>query len=802
MNLQESDDDTEDFLAQFQLPPSCIQIAWDTLLPPAKWTCPSDHHDNGHDIEDKDSSVSNVNCALECDSSSMSSKKENQVTEYMLDEALLKELGYSDSEDDAPEWTNRHLLNPAEAPPSEPAYTAAPRPTVPNPVYLSVPPTQRLYRLLNNQMARMVSSKASSSLLRRPSSEPIRSACSHPPANFVVSPSCPYFGLVPSRVEIELERRQARQAQREPRIDQVFMDELHNMWTERRKTRHMVEKFVQNVIHSATQRLEAELQGTEVTNDVVHKRWTETRKTQHMVERFVQNVIDGAAQRLEAELQGSVVTNNMVHKRWTETRKTQHMVEEFVKNVIHSATQRLEAELQGVIQPPRVEGELSRASTRVVDKNDTQRTGAVGSEVTNDVSPSSSGTSTVIGPKIAAMRQLLEQQIDKNPLRDGPSSNRRAIATLPSGEVEKKSPSTPAKHASQKKGAKMVSPRIMEAIDQLSAETMKKVDFPSSKDTAIDMTREAFRHLRNRMEERATPEVKLHRVESNDKHIEKVPEDRSVADIRKQLEAKMAEEGDKTFSGKGTSVLPCPVGREEKHSSGDSAESFSERKTYLDKKLVHDTLVAKDDNSSQTLTKTSYEILESPAKIAPVPFPRSSRSLPDTRSLSEEALSTPQAATPVANTYCGDGSSTVRQTVLKLEKDADQMADHREDILVPRRKSSSEMFLKLRTTPSDSEKDGRKKLNVQQPELPEGRVRDTVDNIEKLSHQHEQGSGNEEESTAQQLLDPNESDYLADGAVSSLATQTIVRFNLFYVLLDKIYSLCMKVVNFVTSYLP
>ncbi|KAI8517051.1 hypothetical protein Bbelb_056320, partial [Branchiostoma belcheri] len=209
---------------------------------------------------------------------------------------------------------------------------------------------------------------------------------------------------------------------------------------------------------------------------------------------------------------------------------------------------------------------------------------------------------------------------------------------------------------------------------------------------------------------------------------------------------------------------------EEKHSAGDSAESFSERKTYLNKKLVHDTSEAKDDNRSQTFTKTSYKILESPAKIAPIPLPRSSRSLPDTRSLSEEALSTPQTATPVANTYSSDGSSTVRQTVLKLEQDADKMADHREDIVVPRRQSSqtTETFLKLRTTPSDSEKDGRKKLNVQQPELPEGRVRDTVDNIEKLSHQHEQGSGNEEESTSQQSLDTNESDYLADGALSAL----------------------------------
>ncbi|KAI8517052.1 hypothetical protein Bbelb_056330, partial [Branchiostoma belcheri] len=537
--------------AVVQIPPSCIKVAWDTLLPPAEWTCPSDHHDNGHDIEDKDSSGANVNCALDRDSSSMSSEKENQVTEYIPDEALLKELGYSDGEDDAPEWTNRHLVNPAEAtaeaPPSEPAYTAAPRPTGPNPVYLSAPPTQRLYKLLNNQMARMVSSKASSSLLRRPSSEPIRSVCSHPPANFVVSPSCPYFGLVPSRVEIELERRQARQAQREPRIDRVFMDELHNMWTERRKTRRMVATFVQNVIHSATQRLEAELQGTEVTNDVVHKRWTETRKTQHMVERFVQNVIDGATQRLEAELQGSVVTNDVVHKRWTETRKTQHMVEEFIKNVINSATQRLEAELQGVIQPPRVEGELSRASTREVDKNDTQHTDVASLQVTNDVGISSSGTSTVIGSKIAAMRQLLEQQIDKNPLHDGPPSNRRTVATLPS---EKNTPSTTAKQASQKKGAKMVSPRIMKAIDQLSGETVKKVDVPSSKDTAIDMTREAFRHLRNRMEEKTTPEVKLQRVESNDRHTEKVPEDRSVADIRKQLEAKWRRRATKRFPAK------------------------------------------------------------------------------------------------------------------------------------------------------------------------------------------------------------------------------------------------------------
>ncbi|XP_066297617.1 uncharacterized protein [Branchiostoma lanceolatum] len=799
MDPHESGDDAEEFLAQFDLPPSSIEVDWDTLLSPGGWKCPSDQHGVTHDIEDGDSSGSNLKCdrgRCGLHSSSMASDHDDKVKEYMPDKALLRELGYSDNEDDDPEWTDHHLLHSAEAtaeaPPSEPAYTAVAQPKELNPAYLSVQPSERLCKLVNNQMVRLKHSfvdssehgcvsdntmplsksfsevsrrecspsKASSSLLRRPSSEPIRKVCSHPPANFVVSPSCPYFGLVPSHVEIEMERRHARRAEREPRIDRVFMDELHNMWTERRKTRHMAEEVIQGVISSATQRLEADLQG----------------------------VVQPPRDPGEVSKSSTSVTHD--ENELTETTTTRLRVEELIQCVISSATQRLEAELQGVIERPSVSGQISTASTRVDYQDDTQQAGADSSEVTKDESISSPATSAVIGSKIAAMRQLLEQQMDKNPLLSGPSSNKRAAATFLSDNLDKDAASTAVKQAGQKKITKTVSPGIMKVLDQLSAETVKKDDVsPTSRDTAIEMRREAFRHLRKRMVEKGTLEAQ--RTESKDSPTEKIPEDMSVADIRKQLEAKMAEEGDKTVSGKGTLVLPRPLCHEE--SAGDSNESFPQRKTYLDKKHVHDTLEAKDENSSQTLSKTCYESLDSSAKITPLS--KSSRSLPDTRSLTKEALQSPQSAISRANTHHDDGS--VRKTVFKLEQDTDKKTDRKEDVTIPRRQSSetSEMLLKLQTT-DDSEPDVvRKRLSVQ---TPEGCVRDTVDNIEKLRHQQDQSGDKVEGSTVQKYLDPDE--VCVHGAVSPYMT-SMVRRNVLYWLFYKIYSLGMRIVGFVNNYL-
>ncbi|XP_078616691.1 uncharacterized protein LOC144884980 isoform X2 [Branchiostoma floridae x Branchiostoma japonicum] len=727
MEAHESEDDTEDFLSQFQLPPSSIKLDWATLLPPGGWKCPSDQHGDINDIEDEwDWSDLKLNCGRGRDrydlhSSSMASSDEGKATEHIPDKVLLRELGYSDSEDDDPEWTNRYL-----APPSEPAYTAAAQPVELNRLYLSAPPSERLRNLVKNQMARFKhgsseygsvldnitpSSKelsrekiSSPSLLRgRPSSEPTRKTCSHPPANFVVSPSCPYFGMVPSHVEIELERRQARRAQREPRIDRDFMDELHNMWTERRETRLMVE--------------------------------------------------------------------------------------EFIHGVISSATQRLEAELQGVIHPPRVAGEVSTAGTRVVDKDDTQQAGSDSSEAEaiNVVDISQAQTPTVVSSKVAAMRQLLEQQIDKNPLLSDPSSNRHPVATLLSCDVNEDDAGTAVKQAIGKKGSKTVSPGIMKVMDQLSAETSKKVEVPPSGDTATEMTKGAFRNLRKNVFERPTPEGKVQHTESDDRCTEKIPEDLSVADIRKQLEAKMAEEGDKTSYCKNAPVSPRH--HEEKNSAGDSAAPFSERKTYLNKKHEHDILEAKDANSSQSSSKTYHEGLQS------TPLRKSSQSLPDTRRLTEKALSSPHPAIPVPNT-CGDDGS-VRKTILKLEQDADKKTDRKVDVVIRRREASetSEMLLKLQTT-GESKKDvlRKRRPNIQ---APEGLVRGTVDSLEKLHHQGEQGGGRGGENAAQR------SKLRADNAMQMLSySRNMVRLNVFQWLLETIYGLGMKIVAFVHNVLP
>ncbi|XP_035696986.1 uncharacterized protein LOC118430321 isoform X1 [Branchiostoma floridae] len=724
MEAHESEDDTEDFLSQFQLPPSSIKLDWATLLPPGGWKCPSDQHGDSNDIEDEwDWSDLKLSCGRGRDrydlhSSSMASSDEGKATEHMPDKVLLRELGYSDSEDDDPEWTNRYL-----APPSEPAYTAAAQPVELNRLYLSAPPSERLRKLVNNQMARFKHSGSSEygsvldnitpsskelsrekisspSLLRgRPSSEPIRKTCSHPPANFVISPSCPYFGLVPSHVEMELERRQARRAQREPRIDQDFMDELHDMWEERRKTRLMVE--------------------------------------------------------------------------------------EFIHDVINSATQRLEAELQGVIQPQKVSGEALTTSTRVADKNNTRQAGSDSSENINVVGISQAQTSTVVSSKVAAMRQLLEQQIDKNPLLSGPSTTRRVVAISFSDIVNKDDANTAVKQASEKKGSKTVSPRIMKVMDQLSAETSKKTEVPPSGDT--DTMKGAFRNLRKNVFERPTPEVKVQQTESDDRRTEKIPEDLSVADIRKQLEAKMAEEGDKALSCKKAPVSPRH--HEEKKYAGDSTEPFPERKTYLNKKHEHDILEAKDANSSQSSSKTYHEGFQS------TPLSKSSRSLPDTRSLTEKALSSPHPAISVPNT-CGDDGS-VRKTILKLEQDAGKKTDKKEDVVIPRRQASetSEMLLKLQTI-DKSKKDvlRKRRLNVQ---APEGLVRGTVDSLEKLHHQGDQGGGRGGGSAAQRSLDR------AGNTMQMLSySRNMVRLNVFQWLLETIYGLGMKIVAFVHNVLP